>query len=197
MKPVLAVFDDFFYDADRVYNEVVVGGRFEPFVSPWDDVTYPGINKAIPAWIEDFMITRLEEVTGEHVDIQALFARVTSNLTGPAPHRIHSDKIMAQHSAHVYLSKEWPFGGGTSFWTHNIDGPFHDDNTDTEMVMRDSHDPDKWTMTMNCHGKFNRLLIHDARCWHSAEPVGGWGESPADGRVVLTCFFNTTAVPVP
>lgn len=191
MKTVLAIFDGFFKNHDSVFADVVERGRFEDFVSPWDDVKYPGINKALPLWVVDAFVSRLSDVVGEAVHIQAIFARLTSSDMGVAPHRIHCDKLMGQYSAHVYLSKEWPAFAGTAFWDHATEGAMQTDQTDVERVMSDSHLESAWRNSFTCQGRYNRLLIHDSRLWHSAEPAGGWGTTPTNGRVVLTCFFNT------
>lgn len=190
MRPVLAIFDGFFKDPARAHADII-GGDFGDFVSPWDSVKYPGINKGLPGWMMERVVERLEEVTAERVEPTAIFARVTSAATGNAPHRIHCDQVMGQYSAHVYLSKQWPDYAGTAFWNHKTEGQMLTDDTDVAQVMADSHLSDAWEKSFTCQGKFNRLLIHDSRLWHSAEPVGGWGDSPANGRVVLTCFFNT------
>jgi hypothetical protein len=190
MKPIIATFDNFFKQAELAHEQIV-NGVFSDFVSPWDGVTYPGINQNLPAWVQDYVLRRLEGITGEIVLPQAMFARVTSLQTGIAPHKVHSDKIMGEYSAHVYLSREWPAGAGTSFWNHVTEGVIHTDETNVPLVQADMNDESKWVRSLTCQGLFNRILIHDARYWHCAEPVGGWGDSPQNGRVVLTCFFNT------
>lgn len=189
MKPVIATFDDFF-DEPLVAQKEILDGNFENFVSPWDGVTYPGINQNLPDWVKEYVIERLSAIVGGPIAPVAIFARVTSAATGAAPHRIHSDRLMAEFSAHIYISGFWPEGAGTTFWTHVSEGHVHDDHTDVATITRDMHDASQWERSIACQGAFNRVLIHDASFYHSAEPVGGWGDSPQNGRVVVTCFFN-------
>jgi len=192
MKPVLLMADDFFPDPQSA-RERIVEGIFGDFTSPWDGVVYPGINRDIPESITDWLKMRLGLIVNGPIEPKAIFARVTTKNTGPAPHQIHCDTIMGMYSAHVYISTYWPEASGTSFWTHHSEGPKHTPATDLTRVLEDMNDVSRWTQTMVCQGKFNRLLVHDASFWHCAEPVGGWGENAEDGRVVLTCFFNTKA----
>jgi hypothetical protein len=67
----------------------------------------------------------------------------------------------------------------------------HLEGVDEKAIIEDYNNPKKWIKDWQCQAKSNRLLIHDSLYWHCAEPVGGWGESPNNGRVVITCFFNT------
>lgn len=189
MKPVIAVFDGFFGHA-YIHQDEILSGTFTDVVNMLDGITYPGINKNIPIDVETFMRNRLEEIMGRDIDIVTLFARMTSKATGVAPHRIHCDRVMAHYSAHVYLSTSWPPEAGTTFWNHKTEGGMWTEDTDMALVTNDSHDVTQWEHSFTCQGAFNRLLIHDSRLWHSAEPAGGWGDKPSNARVVLTCFFS-------
>jgi hypothetical protein len=188
-RPSIAIFDDFFPDPEAA-RAAIVSGPFLDFKSPWDGVSYPGINKEIPEEIKHFVVKRLSEILGAPVEPAVIFARLTSKNTSESPHQIHSDRLMAEFSAHVYISKHWPMGAGTSFWAHESEGRRHTEDTDVELVQEDMKDLSKWIQVFTAQGDFNRLVVHDASFWHCAEPVGGWGETAEDGRVVLTCFFN-------
>lgn len=189
MNPVIAIFDDFF-SAPEFVREDIAAGEFVDHISEWDGVRYPGINKDIPEYVTKFVEERLGEMLHSNIAIQAIFARLTTKLLPEAPHKIHSDKIMSDFSAHVYLSKDWPTNGGTSFWFHKATGAYtHEDGMD-ETVAKDMNDVEKWAPVFLASGAFNRILVHDSRLWHCAEPVGGWGTNSIDGRLVLTCFFN-------
>lgn len=191
-RPVIAIFDDFFEQPDQAFNDIVARGNFEDYISPWDGVRYPGINAKLSGWDSVIIKAKLRRLLGREVMINALFARLTTEHTPVAPHKIHSDRIMGQYSLHVYLSKEWPDFSGTSFWCHKTEGIRHTEKTDIAAIQRDQNQPEggQWKEELFCPGKFNRALIHDAALWHCAEPVGGWGKSRFDGRVVLTCFFS-------
>lgn len=188
MKPVLGVFDNFFDNYDRVFTEISFG-QFREYLSPFDGVVYPGINDFIPRFVADEIERRLQALTGRDMFITAQFARLSLGGTY-APHKIHSDKIMGQYSMHVYLSREWPHGSGTSFWQHKTEGCEHTDDTDVELIQRDQNDPTNWNQKYVIQGCANRALIHRSTAWHAAEPAGGFGSNPRDGRLVLTTFFS-------
>jgi hypothetical protein len=97
---------------------------------------------------------------------------------------------MGEYSLHVYLSKKWPEGAGTSFWRHPTQGDRHDDETDIDVIQADQNDISRWMRSFTVQGRFNRAVIHDASFWHCAEPVGGWGTDPHNGRLVHTTFFR-------
>ena len=188
-RPELAIFDGFFTNFEEVYQDIVAG-EFKDFASPWDAVTYPGINQEISPWIKKLFHVKLSQILDAEIEDVATFARMTTETTAPAPHAIHSDAGMAQFSAHVYLSKDWPVNAGTSFWAHLLDGTRHTPETNIERVRADSHRSDAWRHSATVQGHANRALIHAAGLWHRAEPFGGWGKDQHDGRLVLTCFFN-------
>jgi hypothetical protein len=187
MSPVLAIFDDFFTDPQAVFREIS-SGPFEPYQSAWDGVTYPGINLHVPREIQDFVLKRLEGVTGKKIR-GVCFARTM--LKGmKAPHRIHSDVIMGDYSMHVYLSEDWPEGSGTSFWRHKTEGDRHTSETDVTRVDQDHDNMEMWEREFLLSAQFNRAVIHDSSLFHAAEPHEGFGDSPSNGRLVLTCFFS-------
>jgi hypothetical protein len=190
-KPAVAIFDDFFEEHKRL-REDIIGGDFIDYKSPWDGVVYPGINGDIPLWAINSIHRRLMEIMDLEIDIHTIFSRLTTRNTPSAPHKIHSDKIMGEYSLHIYLSKEWPSGSGTSFWNHATEGQRHTDQTNIANILRDQNDPTRknWNRVLHAQGNFNRAIIHDATLWHCAEPVGGWGVDKEDGRVVLTTFFS-------
>lgn len=194
MRPTICILDDAFIDISAAREEIV-SGYFQDYLSPWDGVTYPGINTTIPTWIRSRLLRHLQDITDDTVEIKALFARVTTEGLN-APHKVHSDKIMGHYSAHLYLSTDWPLGSGTSFWQHVTEGAFHTDATDVARVAKDANDLTQWQIKFLASGRFNRLVVHDARLWHCAEPIGGWGSDAEDGRVVMTCFFNTASGPI-
>jgi hypothetical protein len=188
MKPIFAMFNDFFKNPDTVIKAIYDVG-FDQIVSPMDGITYSGIHIINDANKEAFQ-GELALILGEEVIINSLFARVMYKDVGGAVNKIHSDKIMGEYACHVYLSRHWPIGAGTSFWSHNETGSdYHFDGKD-ELYDKDTNDLGKWTRVGFCQGFFNRILIHDSRLWHCAEPIGGWGETAKEGRLVLTCFFS-------
>ena len=119
--------------------------------------------------------------------MHTIFARATyAGLA--AENKIHSDLVMGSFAAHVYLSLDWPAGSGTSFWTNKLLGMRHTAGMDPATIR--SNSVEDWDRYLSAQAVFNRMLIHRGDAWHLAEPVGGWGSTPEDGRLVVTCFFD-------
>lgn len=189
MTPHIAVFDDFFPpDHLRSVLALIKLKGFSNVVSPHDGVTYPGICSLSEIADPITDMYRLRFML--NVSATETFARLTSAAQGPAPHQIHSDRIMGDYGAILYLSESWPKGSGTSFWSHSREGKRHEDHANHEMLQCHSNDRHMWGHYFLSEGKQNRLLLYDARLFHCAEPVGGFGSGPEDGRIVLTSFLK-------
>jgi hypothetical protein len=189
MKPVIAIFDDFFLEPDAAFDEIVAHGDFTDITNPVDGVTYPTINTRLPVWVESGLRTKLKKIIGHTVIPKFTFARLMLN-GHKSPHTVHSDLSMGKYSAHIYLSKNWPLGSGTSFYFHKTEGVRHRLESDQNQLQIDLHDENKWIQYFNAQAKYNRILIHEAALWHCAEPIRGFGDNLLNGRVVLTCFFD-------
>ena len=189
MQPLIGIFDDFLADPDRAI-ESVLAGSYEDYLSPADGVTYPAINRNLPQAVGLEVMQKLAYLMRRDLrdlDVRTIFSRAMFQGMA-APNKVHSDVIMGKYAAHLYLSKEWPDGAGTSFWRHREQGAIHHDRTKLDQM--DCNDLTQWERVVTVQGKRNRMVVHHADHWHLAEPVGGWGESPGDARVVITCFFN-------
>lgn len=189
LNPHICIFDEVFAYPKLVLRDICALG-FKDVVST-DGITYPGIAQPIPQWIQKQVICSLRNIFNEPLCINHMFARYTSPAIPAAPNKIHADTIMGEFAAHIYLSKDWPSDSGTSFWSHELFGDAHDAKTHTpDAVNAAANDHTQWQHKFTVPGKFNRMLLHDAKLWHCAEPVGGWGVGPASARLVLTTFFS-------
>lgn len=184
MRPHLAVFDS----NDTKILDLIKTIGFSDTVSTWDGVTYPGICD-----LNEFNYTMsmvLGQQLNESVEVITTFARLTSAAQKKAPNEIHPDTVMSQYAMLQYLSPEWPDGAGTSFWEHKTEGRLMTEQIDEYRVRQDSCFREAWTEYFRVQGKEGRILFYDSRLFHCAEPVGGFGSGPEDGRIVLTSFFN-------
>lgn len=186
MKPVLAMFDNFFTEP-KAMRTAIQNAHYEDVVNEVDGVTYPGICLNVPETVKANFIEGLSRILGYEIEPKFIFARIMPQGVN-SPHQVHSDKSMGKYSAHVYMNLLWPEGAGTGFYSHDTEG--HIENASTKHENLSFSGFDKWTRTMFCQGKFNRLLIHDAAFYHCAEPTEGFGQNKYNSRTVLTCFFN-------
>lgn len=186
MTPILTVQDHFFRDIEATRARIL-DGEFVDIANPFDGAVYPAIRSDIPAEVAHEMASGIEFFMGRPPVIKAIFSRATyEGLV--AENKIHSDVVMGTYAAHAYLSREWPAGAGTSFWTNKTAGMLHKPSLDVSTI-RTNHIED-WDRYLLVQAAFNRMVIHRGDAWHLAEPIGGWGKTPEDGRLVLTAFFD-------
>lgn len=187
MNPIIHIQDDFFENGLKA-RKAILSTPFIDVTSPIDNITYPHINLNIPKKIVAELTKKIESIMDSKIEIKFLFGR-TMIKGRSVPNKVHSDITMGEYSALVYLSLNWPTNdSGTGFYKHDTEGFKADSCTDLSKI--DSNSMEHWTKYLHCQAKFNRILIHKADYWHMAEPQDAWGDSPKNGRLVLTVFFN-------
>lgn len=148
-------------------------------VNPADGVLYPGISTDIPQNILQFF--------GRP---KFIFMRLS--LKGvPVPHQAHSDTLMGNESLMFYLTRHEHCKGGTSLVRHKESGLWRNPTTSKgeEIWKRDTNVPEAWEIYDMAQMQPNRAVLFDANLMHRAEPIGGFGDSPFNGRLVLTAFY--------
>ncbi|SFQ82468.1 2OG-Fe(II) oxygenase superfamily protein [Pseudomonas sp. NFPP07] len=176
------------FEALREYADCA---EFKNVVNDFDGVTYPLICRDIPPQIAKSVLTKLSHIVGSEVLNPTMFMR-RSPAGIHCPHQVHSDLSMGHKSLMLYLNREEDCRGGTSFLSHKDTGigynPGHP--TFVSLVVASQNDPDAWDVRDMAEMRPNRAVIFDAARLHRAEPVGGFGDTPENTRVVLTCFFS-------
>lgn len=177
-------------------REFIAGATFGKVTSPYDGVIYPGICLEVPKWIEIAIteaIASCIDCDYRDVKIRDQFWRVTTESTPPAPHGAHNDSIHAPMSAFYYANeKPDEVFAGTSLVSHKETGMSRQPKTVAELDVwsRDTNNYDAWSIDEIIFWEPNRLAVYEADRMHRAEPVGGWGKGPEDGRLVLITFFS-------
>lgn len=182
------IVDDFLNDFKGL-NEYARGLDYAGAISPWDGVCYPDVSLDVPEDVRIAVAEKLTDIFQVDIEIDAMFLRLTTVNTSSAPHQAHTDTIMGDFTFLLYL-QDGP--GGTSLVRHRDSGMDSDpeDPAQQEIWQRDTNVPDAWEMTEMIDMRANRAAIIHADQMHRAEPIGGFGEGPADGRLVLTAFCN-------
>lgn len=164
---------------------------FSDVVNPVDGVVYPRICSAIPADITAEIYAKLEAFKGSPIKNPTLFMRMSPEGVH-CPHKVHSDASMGTHSLMLYLNEPSTLGAGTSFVGHIDTGigyaPALEDFA--QIITAAQNDDAAWAIHDFAHMKANRAVIFKADRLHRAEPVGGFGSTNQDARLVLTCFFS-------
>lgn len=186
----MLIIDNFLaeFDALRDYADVAV---FEDVVNPIDGVTYPLICADIPEPIKLSMLARLADFKGAEPEQVTMFMR-RSPAGVPVPHAVHSDMSMGRYSLMLYLNRFEDCRGGTSFLSHRSSGIAYNPGLPefADIVVSDQNNAIAWDVRELVTMLPNRALIFDASRLHRAEPVGGFGFTSQDARLVLTCFFS-------
>lgn len=156
-----------------------------------DGVTYPNICMQMPVFARNLVLDRLKEVGNP--DIQYLFARMSESGIY-AQHKAHSDLEWGEWSMMLYMNRLEDCIGGTSFVRHDLGFSEHPINQkQLDACQRDTNRPEKWQIHDMCAMVPNRAVIFPAKYLHRAEPVGGFGNTQENSRLVLTAFFNDSS----
>lgn len=185
----MLVIDDFLPEFDEL-QKFALSAEFTDVVNDFDGVTYPLICADIPDHLRLSVITMIAEHFAMPEELTMFMRRSPAGIH--CPHQVHSDASMGTHSLMLYLSREEDCQGGTSFLSHRATGiaynPEHPAAVD--MVVKDQNNAEAWDIRDLAEMRPNRAVIFDAARLHRAEPVGGFGSTPEDTRVVLTVFFK-------
>lgn len=185
----MIVIDDFLPEFEELQS-YARAATFADVVNPFDGVTYPLICDDIP----DHLKLAIFCAIAKHFDLPespTIFMRRSPAGT-PCPHQVHSDASMGDYSLMLYLNDEESSEGGTSFLSHLETGIAYNPEcaTATDIIVADQNKPAAWKVREMVSMHPNRAVIFDASRLHRAEPIGGFGDTPENTRVVLTCFFR-------
>ena len=91
-------------------RELAVNGTFKDEVSPFDGVSYKGVNASVPLWLTLEVVTKLSAIFKSPIIPTMEFFRLTKEGVGDEMyHRpIHTDVIYGQYACVVYLNPKYP-----------------------------------------------------------------------------------------
>jgi hypothetical protein len=164
------------------------GAIFGDARNPQDGVVYPGICLDIPQREE--VIARLSATLGHAIKLHWLFARI-SRAGEHAPHQAHTDVVMGQYTLILYMNRPEHCVGGTTILIHKS-GMHRHPQTEEERAMwqQDCNDAEKWWVVGGAPMMANRGFIVRSDVFHRSEPIGGFGQTPRDARMVIVGFFD-------
>lgn len=183
------ILDDFLSDFDNA-REYADNAHYQDFRNV-DGVVYPGICTDLPEWIRGEVLAFMAVYLGREPVKPTIFMRLSPKGV-EAPHQAHTDALMGDWSLMLYLNRPEHCRGGTSLLRHREAG-MYTTPTDPDLVEiweRDTNDREAWDVTDLAVMKPNRAFVFSADLFHRAEPIGGFGSTPEDARMVLTGFFS-------
>ena len=183
------IIDDFI-GGFEAYRDILDSHIFSGVQSPVDGVFYKGVSADIPQHIADNIKANLD-LYYENVEIKYQFVRISQEGIF-APHGAHNDASMSTHSCRLYLNRTEDCAGGTSFVSHVDEGmPYGPENDEQLKAWQlDSSNENKWNIDEIATMKPNRAVMFESDRMHRSEPVGGFGRTTKDARLVLVTFFD-------
>lgn len=185
----MIVVDDFLSEFEELQNYAKTA-KFADVVNEFDGVSYPLICADIPSHLRLSIFGAIAKHFAPPESPTIFMRRSPAGIH--CPHQVHSDARMGTHSLMLYLNSEEDCEGGTSFLSHIATGiGYAPENPQViPIIEADQNNRDAWAVREMVDMLPNRAVIFDAERMHRAEPVGGFGDTPENTRVVLTCFFR-------
>jgi len=184
------IIDDFLDDFEsfRKYCDNV---EYSGVENPGDGIFYPGASFDIPDKVKEEVLQKVTNLFNKKIDPLGMFVRL-SKVGDYAPHQSHTDAAMAQYTMIMYVNRLEDCIGGTSFVIHKDTGMFSTPINDRQLSVwqEDYNTPEKWQILKMCSMIPNRTLIFDSNLMHRSEPVGGFGDTSVNGRLIFGMFFN-------
>lgn len=184
MTPYAILIDDFLDDfaAVRRFADMAV---FNAETNPVDGIHYPDV-----CLLEDQynIAKKLGLILGGKATIRLLVMR--RSMKGvQVPEQAHTDITVANsmYSMIIYLNREEHCVGGTTLLRHIPSGIEAGDDGNWQ---KDKNDMSKWEVLIRSKMRRNRAFIHPSHLIHRSEPVGGFGSTPKDARLVMVCLFD-------
>lgn len=173
---LLAVFDDVLL-SPTIYRAAALG---LPFTSVHDgDDTFHGIAETANPVLIDILMGLLPPGA---VPVLTFFRQSPAGQL--EPNFIHSDAMLGEVTAILYLSPDPPPGDGTDFWrtiaTQEDHGPLD------KVAMADRS---QWESWQHVEAKFNRLLLFKSDLYHSRAIEANYGEGD-DARLIQVAFVR-------
>jgi hypothetical protein len=198
--PDVVVVDDFFDDPDQI-RAIALAQEYAR-----DPHFYKGLRsyqRPLWPWLrEEFSRLLGRDVTGwsDHV-ANGVFQQTSHD----DPLVWHNDP--QQYAAAIYLTPDAPPGSGTSFWRDRSHGCRRSPDHPLELARLGGPDavaaafaaiyhednmvrPGNWELIESVAGLYNRLVIWDARLFHSATSYEGFTDGPGSTRLVQLFFFD-------
>jgi glycosyltransferase involved in cell wall biosynthesis len=182
MKKRLFIVDNFYDQPDEVRN-FALSLEFKPDIQ-W----YKGLRSTV-TWRPDIIKEKFESIIGEKINMWSdhHFNGCFQITTAEDPQVYHHDA--QKWAAMIYLTPDAPIESGTRLHRSKISGARHADDPSISTAFAGGFiDSTKFDVVDNAGNIFNRLVIMDAKCIHSAGPY--FGTNAGTGRLIHLFFFD-------
>ena len=194
MKRYAFIVDDFIKSVDSV-REIAINSKPADLVNPEDNQQYSRVHVlAADSPLLARTCTNLSTIMGSRIQPTLAFFRFSYE-GGYVPYHAHSDAFMdCQYTAVTYLNKAEHCRGGTCFLRHVGTGLTrwnkHTDPEDHARMQSEGAEPLAWVEEFGVPMAPGRVVIYPSELIHWSQPLGGFGSTPEDGRLVFVTLFN-------
>lgn len=159
--------------------------RYENSTNPYDSLEYHGIATECPT-----EALRRALVRWFHPGVKLVHSMVRLSMKGaPIPYQAHADAFMGSRFTVInYLNRAEHCMGGTSLLRHRASGAVKEG--DAGGWKADENNPAAWEVLMTAPMAENRAFIYRSDLLHRSDPLGGFGTTKQDGRLVLIGLFD-------
>lgn len=177
----LIIVDDFYANPDQI-RDFALAQEYEEDLR-W----YKGL-RSKQTFATDSVKQEFERLLGcEVFDFYTGYNGCFQVTTADNPQVYHYDQ--QRWAAMIYLTPDAPVQSGTRLHKSKINGTRHSTDPDADAAFNGNfYDSTKFDVVDQAGNVYNRLVLMDARSFHSAGPY--FGDTPENGRLIQLFFFN-------
>jgi hypothetical protein len=181
-NPRLFVVDNFYSDPDYVRKVALE-------VEYMEDIRFYKGHRSKEQFITDGVKESFEKIIGQPITRFAEHGACGKfqYTTADDPQVYHHDQ--QKWAAMIYLTPNAPYQSGTYLLSSKVNKVRHADDLDIAQAFAGGYLDSTKFEVVDCVGNvYNRLVIMDARCIHSAGPY--FGQTIEDSRLIHLFFFD-------
>ena len=182
-NPRLFVVDNFYNNPDQVRN-LALSVDYEM------DIRYYKGYRSTGQWVMDGTREAFEKIIGRPIiNFNEAYGHCGKfqYTTAEDPQVYHHD--LQKWAAMIYLTPDAPIQSGTNLLASKVTGARHADDSNSDQSFSGGFlDGTKFDIVDSVGNVYNRLVIMDARCFHSAGPY--FGQNIETGRLIHLFFFD-------
>lgn len=181
-KKRLFVVDNFYQNPDEIREYALTQVEYQEDLR-W----YKGL-RSTTVFRPDGIKEAFEHIIGERiVDFNSGYNGVFQIMRSHDPQVYHYDT--QKWAAMIYLTPNAPLISGTRMYESRINLTHHRDDPGSDYAFQgDFYDSTKFDITDSAANIYNRLVVMDAGCYHSAGPY--FGNDMQSGRLTHLFFFD-------
>jgi hypothetical protein len=199
MQNSIAIIDDFLPEPVALRaRAAALEAEYGPFYGPGGQTKGKVAVKRIALTLQPDLAAGVAQWLGR--DIEPVWGGYRLDYHGERPNMaVHIDVECGSHGAILYLNLPHQCRGGTAFWRHRAaDVDRLPPGASPELsnhLLSDGADEANWDLSSIVGMRWNRCLVYKTNMFHSRLPLTGFGDEPANGRLIAGIMFNCPGLP--